>query len=203
MVIKEMEVQSIKVKCPNCGAVLILKKTAGIENKQLTCPVCKEASPYHAFKQLADKKKEEETVYPYAHGAPSGVSDEEPTGTASDGENYTLGTLRIPGLGEAVRLKVGRNVIGRQANASSADIRIPTGESKRMSREHLVIEVKKVPGKGLVHYASLFKMKSNATFVNGEALEYGDCVVLRSGDVLDLPDVSVRFEIPDADETEL
>ena len=71
-----------------------------------------------------------------------------------------------------------------------------------MSREHLVLEVKKVIGKGFVHYASLYKEKVNETMINNELLEYGDSIVLKSGDKLRLPDATIVFEIPDDEGTE-
>lgn len=198
-----MEALVIKIKCPYCGAILAVKKTAGMETKSLTCPVCKESSPYTTFKQIVDKKQEEHTQYPDGH-SPAGSSNE-PTHTQVDETpNYTLGQLKGIDLNtQMFRLKVGKNIIGRKATASTADSQISTGESKRLSREHLIIEVKKVPGRGFVHFASLYKMKSNATFINDEQLEYGDCVVLQHGDILKLPDVSLKFEIPDDEGTDL
>ena len=71
-----------------------------------------------------------------------------------------------------------------------------------MSRNHLVVEVKKVPGKGFVHCVSLYKDKVNETKVNDTQLEYGDCVVLKNGDLLRLPDATLVFEIPDDEKTD-
>ena len=116
---------------------------------------------------------------------------------------FTLGQLTVMDSDlPAFRLKVGKNVVGRKASASSADIQLSVGESKRLSREHLTIEVKKVPGKGFVHIASLYKLKSNATYLNDNILVYGDAVILQHGDVLKLPDISLQFALPDEDGTE-
>ena len=196
-----MEVPVVKIKCPYCGAVLAVKKTAGIEGKSLTCPVCKESARYNAFKLIVDNKQEEHTEYPSGHGG----SDEAtiPIKT-NESLNYTLGQLRVVNSDiSAFRLKVGKNVVGRKATASMADFQIPTGESKRLSREHLIIEIKKIPEKGFVHFASLCKIKSNATFINNERLEYGDCIILQHGDEIKLPDISVKFELPDDEGTDL
>ena len=89
------------------------------------------------------------------------------------------------------------------ASSFPAKIQIPAGENRRMSREHLVIEVKKISGKGFVHYVSLCKEKQNATFLNEERIAFGDCLVLKDRDVLRLPDATLRFEIPDEEETDL
>lgn len=198
-----METPVIKIKCPCCGAVLAVKKIVGIETKTLKCPVCKESSPYNAFKQLVDKKHEEHTEYPDGRSY-TGYSDEPTHTQLNESQNYTLGQLKVLDSNtQTFRLKVGKNIIGRKATASAADFQIVTGESKRLSREHLTVEVKKIPGKGFVHFASLCKMKSNATFVNNELLEYGDCVILQHGTILKLPDVSIKFEIPDEEGTDL
>ena len=187
----------MKIKCPNCGAVLVLKNGTNLEGKKLKCAACKETAPYHLFKPVV-YRQEEHTEYPEEYGTPDSSEN------SARSNNYTLGQIRILSSDLPVfRLKVGKNVIGRKANVSTADIQIPMGENKRLSREHLVIEIKKIPERGFVHYASLYKLKSNATFINESLLEYGDCAVLQNGDVIKLPDVSIRFEIPDEDETEI
>lgn len=188
----------IKIKCPYCGAVLSVKNQAGIVSKSVTCPICKQKSPFKDFKLIVDKIGEEHTQYPGEDC--TRVAD---LGMDSGGSgNLTLGRLKVMPSGPSYRLRPGRNIIGRRATQSTADFQIPMEESKRLSREHLVIEVKKIPGKGFVHYASLCKQKVNTTFIGNEQLEYGDCVVLNHGDVIKLPDVNVKFEIPDEEGTD-
>lgn len=189
-----MEQTTIKIKCPCCGAILAVKRQPGIENKNITCPVCKESSAFAAYRQVVDVAHEH-TQYPDKEKTRHHSDEETDLG---DRPNLVAGVLRVTSASvPEFRLKTGRNVIGRASSASSADFRIPTPESNRMSREHLVIEVKKVPGKGMVHYASLYKPRVNDTRINGERMEYGDCVVLHDGDTLRLPDAVLRFEIPD------
>lgn len=194
-----METEIMKIKCPCCAAVLTVKTQPGIENKSVTCPVCKQSSSFRLFKQITEIKAEH-TEYPGEHT--SYASHRSETQLNID-ENYTLGKLKVEDSGVSFRLKVGRNIIGRKATASTADIQIPTAGGKHMSREHLVIEVKKVVGKGFVHYASLYKEKVNETAINNESLEYGDSIVLKSGDKLKLPDATILFEIPDDEGTEI
>lgn len=171
--------ETIQIKCPCCGAVLAVKKQPGIESKSVTCPVCKQKSPFAAFGRPSGKKDEDKTVYPGEVSA-----------------NVNAGMLVKPGTGERFALKEGRNVIGRKSSVSSSDIQIPLpNEMKRMSKEHIVIDVKDVPGRGLVHYASLYKEKVNPTAVNGEPLAFGECVVLNDGDRLNLPDADLIFKL--------
>lgn len=200
--VNNMDTSVMKIKCPNCGAVLAVKIVAGIEGKQLTCPVCKEKAPFTAFRPL-DNIESEETQYPGEKKA-KGRNEEETQVRLNNSCNYTLGQLNVIGSkGLAYRLKTGKNIIGRQASASTADIQIPTGGSRRLSREHLIIEIKKIPGKGFVHYVSLYKLQCNATFINDSKLEYGDCIILRHGDIIKLPDISIKFEIPDDEGTDI
>lgn len=192
----------IKIKCPYCGAVLSVKNQAGIDSKSVTCPICKQKSPFKDYKKLTDHSNNEKTQYPGDEERTSYKTSEEPGTDIGFGLNFTLGKLRVMPSGPSFQLKPGKNVIGRQATQSSADFQIPMIGSKRLSREHLIIEIKKVQGKGFVHYASLCKQKINKTLIGNEQLEYGDCVVLNHGDVIKLPDVNVKFEIPNEEETD-
>ena len=195
----------IKIKCPYCGAVLSVKNQAGIESKSVTCPICKQKSPFKDFKKIAEKFKDdgEHTQYPGDDEKTSyQTSSSDPLTDYRTGLNFTLGKLKVMPSGPSFQLKPGKNIIGRRATQSTADFQIPMEGSKRLSREHLVIEIKKVQGKGFVHYASLCKQKTNKTFIGNELLEYGDCMVLNHGDVIKLPDVNVKFEIPDEEGTD-
>lgn len=192
----------IKIKCPYCGAVLSVKNQAGIESKSVTCPICKQKSPFKDFKKVVDKVNDERTQYPGDDEKTSYRTSSDPGTDIGTGLNFTLGKLRVMPSGPSFQLKPGKNIIGRRATQSSADFQIPMEGSKRLSREHLVIEIKKVQGKGFVHYASLCKQKTNKTFIGSEQLEYGDCLVLNHGDIIKLPDVNVKFEIPDEEGTD-
>lgn len=192
----------VKIKCPYCSSTLSVKNIPGIESKSVTCPICKQKTPFLKFKKVVDIN-DEQTQYPDNDEKTIYINDDETETQINTALNLTLGRLRLQSSGQSFQLRPGRNVIGRKAAQSAADFQIAVEGSKRLSREHLVIEVKKVPGKGFVHYASLYKPKINKTFIGNEQLEYGDCVVLNSGDIIKLPDVSVKFEIIDSEETDL
>ena len=152
---------------------------AGVEGNAVTCHVCKQKSPFASFGRPSGHNDEDKTMYPGEISA-----------------NVNAGVLVKPGTGERFALKEGRNVIGRRSSVSSSDIQIPLpNEMKRMSKEHIIIDVKDVPGRGLVHYASLYKEKVNPTAVNGEPLAFGECVVLNDGDRLNLPDADLIFKL--------
>ena len=194
-----MEESIIKIKCPHCGVTLKLNSNIpGLEQKSITCPVCKEKSPFTAYKHV---REEAEPGTQYGGSERTQYGGEGPTHYGGT-KNTQLGyLLTLTAAAERYPLQMGRNVVGRKAEGSSATVQVVS--SNRLSREHLVIEAKEVPGKGLVHYASLYKERCNATFVNDVRLEFGDCVILRSGDLLRLPDTVLRFEINDEPHTGL
>ena len=171
----------IQIKCPFCGSVLSVKTQPGIESKNVGCPVCRHKYPFTHFKCLSG----------------SSPGDEPPK------ETLELGRLTVDGSGISYRLMPGRNVVGRKAAKSEAGIQIYTADSRAMSREHIVIDVKNVPGKGFVHTLSLYKEKVNPTFIGSEPLVYGDRIVLTHGDVIRLPDTTLKFELPDEEATEI
>lgn len=197
----------IQIKCPFDGAVLSVKNQPGIETKNVTCPICKHKYPFTQFKRVYKTSAgsgDIDTEYPeyeertnYAYDGGSGEK------TELGDMNFTIGKVKLIGSGISYQLEPGRNVIGRKGTKSSADFQIDTDEKRSMSREHIVIEVKKVPAKGFVHYISLFKEKVNKTYIGNEPLLYGDCIVLNHGDVIKLPDADLKFEIPDDEATEI
>lgn len=198
-----MEIEIRKIKCPCCGAVLTIKKIPGIEGKNIKCPICSSSSPYKNYKDInvAQIPNSECTQCP--SGSSSDMQRKEET-QLNLSQNFTYGELTVLNSNvPKLRLKTGKIIIGRKANSSVADFQIPTDGSNRMSKEHLVIEVKKVPQRGIVHYISLYKERVNDTFLNNEKMVYGDCVVLKNGDLIKLPDATLKFEISDDEGTEL
>lgn len=177
-----MEKEIIKIKCPNDGDILTVQKVPGIESKYVTCPTCKQRMKFTDFKVIQDSE-EETTIF-------------------GGGKNLIIGKLKVKSTGASYQLKIGKNVIGRKSPKSSADIQIDC-PNNRMSREHLIIEVKKSPTEGFIHYARLFKGHVNATFVGDLELEEGDEVILKNRNVIKLPDVDVEFTLPDEDETDI
>lgn len=201
----------VRIKCPFCGAVLSVKNQPGIETKNVTCPICKHKYPFTEFKRVQQTASNDDpdneypdndghTDYGEEHTSYGGSGDRTQTGNSL---NFTLGVLKVVGTSVSYQLQPGKNVVGRKAQKSGADFQIDTADKRSMSREHIVIEVKKIPGKGFVHYLSLFKERVNKTFIGSEQLLYGDCIVLKHGDKLKLPDATLLFEIPDEEATEI
>lgn len=185
----------------------MVKDMPGLETKSVSCPVCKQRAPFTQYKKIV--VSDDQTQYPDSSRGGSRSSEDthgnfgDPKTRVDNKANNSVGRLYVMPSGPSYQLKEGKNIVGRKASQSIADIQIPMGESRKLSREHLVIEVKQVPGKGLQHYVSLSKQKVNKTCIGSVPLEYGDCVVLKHGDIIKLPDVNVRFIIADSDETEI
>ena len=121
----------IKIKCPYCGAVLSVKNQAGIETKSVTCPICKQKSPFKDFKKVVDKGNDEKTQYPGDDEKTSYRTSSDEGGTdIGTGLNFTLGKLRVIPSGPSFQLKPGKNIIGRRATQSTADFQIPMEGSR-------------------------------------------------------------------------
>lgn len=186
--------ETIDVKCPWCSATLRIKKSLGMEVKNITCPNCKNTHPFTQFKVVVPVEEESVTCLP-------GFKGEDKIN--SKPENLIIGRLIVPLTGISYQLLPGKNIIGRKASASIANFQIDTGENKRMSREHLIIDVKRIPSSGFMYYVSIYKERVNKTFVNSTELLFGDTLILQHGDIIHLPDVDIRFELPDEEATTL
>lgn len=192
----------IQIKCPFDGALLSVRNQPGIESKNVTCPICKHKYPFTQFRRVTHTSGSDDPDTEYPDRDERTRYGEDKTEIRKQ-PNYTLGKVSVDGSGRSYQLRPGRNVIGRMGRKSEADFQIDTADKRAMSREHIVIEVKKIPLKGFVHYVSLYKEKVNTTSIGNEPLLYGDCIVLNHGDVIKLPDATLRFEIPDGEETDI
>ena len=190
--------ETLKIKCPGDGLILTIRNIPGIENKFVTCPKCgrtRKVSDYINLSGIPFGNKNEECLT---------VDDQ----TLSDDKsqyndtpyNPIIGKIVVMSTSQVFQLKLGRNVIGRCSTQSSADFQINC-PNKRMSRCHLVIDVVKEAVKGIVHYVTLYKEAVNATFIGQMKLEYGDKIPLSDGTVIKLPDVDIKFVIPDEEAT--
>ena len=197
----------LKIRCPYCGAVLSVKNQPGIETKNVTCPICKQKSPFTAFKAVNMNADPGTDLPNKGHGGNATGSDAtqlDPNGaqhTSSKAQGLMIGSLIVVATGQTFNLRPGRNVVGRKAQASSADFQIDTAGGKRMSREHLIVDVARV-GNDFMHTAKLYKERVNDTFINDSRLCYGDTIVLQRGDIIHLPDADVKFDINDSEGTD-
>lgn len=165
MVRKDME-NILVVGCPVCGAVHRVVAAAGMEGKSLTCRRCGTRQPFVKYRPISQGESETSV------------------GTS---EVCSPGVLECPSLGLSFQLKAGRNVIGRKAESSKADVQLPC-RGRLASREHIVIDVVGSPSAGYVHQVSLYKERVNKVLVGSGVLEWGDVLVIGNGDSLTIPD---------------
>lgn len=188
----------IKIRCPFCSTALTVKRIPDIEKKSVTCPVCKQKSPFKDFTQTFNA--DSETNYGNPHSNKS-YDSENSQNSFGENSNSFIGELINMDTGDVYQLQPGKNVIGRKATSSKATIQIPTGDNKRISREHLVIDVRRVAGKGYVHYISLYKKETNKTIVGTSQLLYGEELALKNMQLIDLPELTLMFQIQDNEGT--
>ena len=93
--------------------------------------------------------------------------------------------------GKQYDLAIGSNTVGRLASTSIADVQIDT-DDLFMSREHAVINVRRLPNGSLKIDISNFKNK-NTTKVNGLLLEHDDAIVLHDDDTIEMGSTSLSF----------
>lgn len=196
----------LKIKCPFCGSKLSVKNIQGIEKKYVTCPVCKNKYLFTQYKIINNKVNRgyndpymehlgtSELTIPFR-----GVQSEN---IISNKKDQMIGRLHLVGTNVYFQLKNGTNIIGRHSKSPNADFLIDTGNKRLMSRQHLRIDVVSVNG-CIIHRLSLFKPNVNKTSLNNQEIVYGDCLILSEGDVINLPDATLKFEMQDNELTQL
>ena len=196
-------VDKLKIKCPNDGSILVVANRPDLERLVFRCPVCKQSIPFREFKLVTEQRvvDDESTNY-----GPLPSADNEATtfdNGNSDSTTYqsvsasgSIGFIVNTATGEKFKLHAGRNIIGRKALTSKANIQIAVlNVSKAMSREHLYIDVSEVKGLGIRRVLSLVKQMVNKTEVDNEKLEFGDKVVLSGGETILLPGATLKFVV--------
>ncbi|MDE7136104.1 MAG: FHA domain-containing protein [Muribaculaceae bacterium] len=192
----------MKIICPVCGAMLKLPETPGIENKNVKCPVCNNTNAFTKFRRIVENSTapKPRPHAPNFDGAPANNVDDsatkvldQTTFAKNQKKNKTPGVLRAGGM--VFPLQMGKNIIGRQSSGQQATISLPCPDNKRMSRQHLLIEVKNNPDGSLSHVASLYKQQTNSTYINGQQLFFGNFIVLNDGAHITLPNYEIEFNL--------
>lgn len=178
-----------------CGAILAIPYQPGIENKKITCPACGKED---YFKNCTPYNDNAGSSGGSANGGSAGgqQADKEGTDILDENTQIAMGHLIVMN-GTAVPyrydLKTGRNVIGRKSSEQGIDLAIDTGVNKHISRKHIAIDVVTKAGSTPVFRVSLMKQRVNETRVNNMLLQYGDCILLKDGSYIQLPD-GVRLQ---------
>lgn len=178
----------MKIKCPNCGAILIVKKVQGMESKSVPCSVCKVTNPFVKFTEVKEPAYDPEDTELKKKKSQKDDTDEEDTDFEKEALLYDMSTLK------RYLLKDGLNLVGRKTykKESVADVPIET-EVKGFSRSHFYVDV--------MRYGADLKLKmylaenKNETFVNSERIEKDEKIILQNGDLIKCSSLELKVII--------
>lgn len=173
--------ENIRIKCPNCGAILTVTDNPANAGKNVKCPNCGIRSKYEEFRRIAAPERcDDSTRIP---GEESVASD-------------TPGRLRDEATGREYQLKEGTNLIGRMTYQSAPKASLPIlTDDRGMSRAQFYIDV--MMGRdGRYHSYICNASNKNATSVNSEVLQPSDKVGLKDGDIITVSQTKLIFVKP-------
>ena len=188
--------QTKRIVCPGCRAVLDVKNSKNETVKQITCPSCK------AVLQVKFAPQQEPLTANTYYAPP-----QKPT--ANDGETQlsagNTGATQLlsptnqphhPHLQHAAQdypLAEGQNIVGRKGNTSKATVQIDTTD-RYMSRQHVSITVTTLPDGTVKAVLSNYQNK-NLTAVDGQEIETGDAIRLTDGNSIKMGHTTVTFKL--------
>ena len=188
--------QTKRIICPQCKAVLDVRNSKNEEVKQFTCPSCK------TLLQVKFAPRQEPIEAP-TFIAPS------PSQSALDGETQLAGagyaatqlvssskskaTAKLHFHGVEYELEEGQNIIGRKGTTSKATVQIDT-DDRYMSRQHCSITVKTLPDGVKKAVLSNYQNK-NLTSIDGQEIATGDEIRLTDGNSITMGRTTVTFKL--------
>ena len=182
--------KTIRIKCPNCGAILTVADSPANIGKSVKCPVCKQKNAFTAFKPAQKPDTDADRTRLGQNFPPKDVTQlpQKPKGV-------TIGYLMDESRRKKYTLTEGVNLIGRKTyqTVSSASLPIET-DDLGFSRKHLFIEAVKGPDGIIRHYAYNASNK-NETQINGITLGAGDKVILHDSDVIHSASTTLIFKV--------
>lgn len=177
----------IYIVCPECHQQLSFNEVPGYQNMVVECPKCRFKANASVYQSGAR-----------ARGA-QGADDMPTQLVIPPRASMDAGQIRVVATNEIQWLKPGSNVIGRRANSGTADIKI--SNDMYMSRRHVQIDVVAMNG-GYKHHLVEINSK-NVVKLNGVAVNRGDVLVLKFGDVMTLGETDIVLEANDDESTRL
>ena len=174
--------QTKTVKCPSCGVVLEVRNSKSEELKIINCPNCSMILRVRFGRQVGEIMDAETHI----------------AGSGEDGNTMLVGTTPtgdkavIVCGGRRYELHEGRNIVGRRASTSIADIQIDVAD-QYMSRLNAIINVKK-SGAQLLVTISNYK-NQNPMMVGTMKLLSGDEMVLGNNDVFTMGKTRMTLNI--------
>lgn len=189
--------QTKRIKCPKCGVVLDVKNSKNEEVKQIICPSCK--TILQVKFQLQQEPMEAKTFYapPKRPMADNGVT--QLVGGSfgatqlvmSPKKEVSKAILQFGGV--SYPLEEGRNIIGRKASTSKANVQIETAD-RYMSRQHCSITVTTLSDGTKKAVLSNYQNK-NQTTIDGQPIETGDTIRLTDGNSITMGHTTITFKL--------
>ena len=203
--------QTKRIICPKCKAVLDVTNSKNETLKQITCPSCKTILQVKFPPQ--QEQPQQEPIEAHTYYAPSmrSLADSGATQLAGAGGETVLGgglsgatqlymptqkttsTAKLTFEGNDYPLEEGRNIVGRKGTTSKATVQIAT-EDRYMSRQHCSITVTTLPDGTKKAVLSNYQNK-NLTTVDGQEIETGDEIRLTNGDRITMGHTTVVFKL--------
>jgi len=177
---------SQQITCPKCGVRLNVVNSQNEAIKRVDCPACHYGFMVQFRKPQVDN--DAVTQLPGAAAA-STASNETVYGGVRAGKVNYHGALYLNGT--RYPLKVGRNVVGRKAATSDADVQLATSDMY-ISRSHFLVNVIAMADGSVIATIQNYKNK-NATLVNQQPLNTGDVVNLVDGIHIKVGDTTLIY----------
>ena len=189
------DMQTKRIICPKCKAILDVKNSKNETLKLITCPSCKSTLQVKFAPQ--QEPLDAETYY-----AP-------PQPKQNDGATQLAGGLvgatqlftpqqetckpRLVFDDVSYPLKEGQNIVGRKGNTSNATVQIASAD-RYMSRQHCSITVTTLPDGAKKAVLGNY-MNKNLTSINGQPIETGDSIRLTDGNSITMGHTTVIFKL--------
>ena len=203
--------QTKRIICPKCKAVLDVTNSKNETLKQITCPSCK--TILQVKFQPRQEAPQQEPIEAHTYYAPPkrSMADSGETQLAGAGGETVLGgglsgatqlymptqkttsTAKLTFEGNDYPLEEGQNIVGRKGTTSKATVQIAT-EDRYMSRQHCSITVTTLPDGTKKAVLSNYQNK-NLTTVDGQEIETGDEIRLTNGDRVTMGHTTVVFNL--------
>ena len=203
--------QTKRIICPKCKAVLDVTNSKNETLKQITCPSCKTILQVKFQPQQEQPQQEPIEAKTYYAPPKRSMADSGATQLAGAGGETVLGgglsgatqlytptqkttaTAKLTFEGNDYPLEEGQNIVGRKGTTSKATVQIAT-EDRYMSRQHCSIKVTTLPDGTKKAVLSNYQNK-NLTSVDGQEIETGDEIRLTNGDRITMGHTTVVFKL--------
>ena len=203
--------QTKRIICPKCKAVLDVNNSQNETVKQITCPSCKTALKVK-FPPQQEPPQQEPIEAPTYYAPPKrSMADNGKTQLAGAGGETVLGgglsgatqlytpiqkasaTIKLSFGGKDYPLKEGQNIVGRKGSTSKATVQIETAD-RYMSRQHCSITVTTLPDGTKKAVLSNYQNK-NSTTIDGQPIGTGDEIRLTDGNSITMGHTTITFKL--------